>query len=331
MSRSGIGERRGWRPPRSRNTVGVIALAVAAPWTGWAVVRLLGIEDGHPLLPAMAFTPYVAATAWVPVVAASALRRWWVAGLAGLAMLALALAVAPRALHRPQEPLPGGTTLSVMSANLLRGHGDVAAVMSLARKHDIDVLSLQEMTADAVLRLDRAGAQERFPYRVLDARTGVHGSGLMSRYPLRDAHQPRTPLAMPEAQLAVPGVEGTILVKAIHVVTPLHDDIPLWRDEFRALPGATPDGQLHLLIGDFNATLDHDELRSLIATGYHDAADTTGNGLHGTYRHGSRLPVTIAIDHVLVDRRAHITATSIHPIPRSDHRALIATISLPAR
>ncbi|HMJ03626.1 MAG TPA: endonuclease/exonuclease/phosphatase family protein [Conexibacter sp.] len=308
---------------------GAIALAVAAPWALWTVVRVLGIEDGHPLLPAMAFTPYVAATAWVPVLLALVLRRWAVAALAGLAMAALTLTVAPRALHSPQEPLPGGTPLSVMSANLLRGHGSATAVMSLARRRHVDVLSLQELTPDAILRLDRAGARDRFPYRVLDARAGVHGSGLMSRYPLLDAHKPSSSLAMPDAQLAVPGVDGTVFVKAIHVVTPLHDEIPVWRDELRALPPATPDGRLRLLIGDFNATLDHHELRALIATGYRDAADATGNGLHGTYRNG-RLPLTIAIDHVLVDRRAHITAASIHPIPGSDHRALLATVSLPS-
>ena len=317
--------------PWKRVTVrGAIALVVAAPWVLWAVARMLGIEDGHPVLPAMAFTPYVAATAWIPVVLALVLRRWVAAALAGLALAALTLAVAPRALHGPQEPLPAGMSLSVMSANLLRGHGSATAVMSLARRHHVDVLSLQELTPEAIMRLDRTGARDRFPYRVLDARPGVHGSGLMSRYPLLHARKPRSSsLAMPDAQIVVPGVDGTVFVKAIHVVTPLHDGIPVWRDELRALPRATPQGQLRLLIGDFNATLDHHELRSLIATGYRDAADATGNGLHGTYRNG-RLPLTIAIDHILVDHRAHITATSIHPIPGSDHRALLATISLPS-
>jgi hypothetical protein len=83
---------------------------------------------------------------------------------------------------------------------------------------------------------------------------------------------------MPEAQLNVPDA-APIFVKAIHIVTPLHTQAAVWRYELRTLPHATPAGELRLLMGDFNATLDHDELRSLIATGYHDAADTTGTGL----------------------------------------------------
>ena len=45
-----------------------------------------------------------------------------------------------------------------------------------------------------------------------------------------------------------------------------------WRGDLRALPPATPDGPLRILAGDFNATLDHAELRRLLDTGYEDAA-----------------------------------------------------------
>jgi len=106
--------------------------------------------------------------------------------------------------------------------------------------------------------------------------------------------------------------------------------VPTWRDELRSLPRATTDGELRLLIGDFNATLDHHELRALVASGYRDAADTAGVGLDGTYRVWLRLPLRIAIDHVLVDRRAHVTDASVEPVPGSDHRALLTTLSLPA-
>jgi endonuclease/exonuclease/phosphatase family metal-dependent hydrolase len=133
-------------------------------------------------------------------------------------------------------------------------------------------------------------------------------------------------MAMPEATLHVPGAPA-IRVKAVHPVAPLRDDVAVWLDGMRSLPRATPDGAMRMLIGDFNATLDHDELRHLISSGYVDAADATGKGLHGTYPARRRL--RLAIDHVLVDRRARVTGFDVHLVPGSDHRAITATIRLP--
>ncbi|HWT95489.1 MAG TPA: hypothetical protein VN238_21005, partial [Solirubrobacteraceae bacterium] len=54
-----------------------LALVVALPWVAWAVARTTGLDVvGHPLVSAMAFTPYAAATSVVPVLVALALRRW---------------------------------------------------------------------------------------------------------------------------------------------------------------------------------------------------------------------------------------------------------------
>jgi endonuclease/exonuclease/phosphatase (EEP) superfamily protein YafD len=305
----------------------VIAVVVALPWVVWAVVRVFGLDRWSLLVPAIAFTPYVAFTAWIPVVAALALHRRAAALVALAAAVALVAAVAPRALDGPQTAVAGGRTLTVLTSNLRYGHGDARAVMALADRYGADLLSLQEMTPDAVRRLDAAGARRRFPFRVLDARRGAQGSGLMSRYPLTDPVRPqRLRMAMPEATVHVPG-RPPLRVKVVHPVAPLHDDVAVWRDGLRSLPRATPDGPMRMLVGDFNATLDHHELRSLISSGYDDAADATGQGLHGTYPAGRRLRITI--DHVLVDRRARVVSSSVHTVPGSDHRALLARLLLP--
>jgi endonuclease/exonuclease/phosphatase (EEP) superfamily protein YafD len=306
-----------------------LAIAVAAPWLAWAAIRSLGVEPEAPLAGALALTPMVAATSWFPLAIALALRRWAVAAIAGISAVALATAVAPRALGGPQTALANGQTLSLMTVNLRYGHGDPATVLRLARQHHVDVLSLQELTPAAARRIDAAGARTRYPYRVLDARSGAHGSGLLSRLPLSDVRRPRgTPHAMPQAHVALPG-GGTVLVKCVHTIPPLGGDVARWREELSTLPHAVPGGELRILVGDFNATLDHHELRTLIATGYRDAADTVGIGLTGTFRAGRRLPIRIAIDHVLADRRTHVTAASVEPVPGSDHRALLARLSLP--
>src|SRR4051794_16172103 len=46
------------------------ALAAALPWTAWALLRTTGTERGFPLVPAMSFTPYAAASALLPLAVA---------------------------------------------------------------------------------------------------------------------------------------------------------------------------------------------------------------------------------------------------------------------
>ena len=90
-------------------------------------------------------------------------------------------------------------------------------------------------------------------------------------------------------------------------------------------------GDGRILAGDFNATLDHPELRALLDRGYVDAADAAGAGLKPTWPAPPRkraLPLTI--DHILVDRRVRVERVTVVRIPRSDHRAVIAVLRLPS-
>jgi endonuclease/exonuclease/phosphatase (EEP) superfamily protein YafD len=305
----------------------VIAVALALPWLVWAIVRVLGLDTGTLLVPAIAFTPYVAATAWIPVVAALLLHRRGVAVVALVAAVVLVIAVAPRAFDGPGPADARGPSLTVLTANLRYGNGDPEALMALAERSGADLVSLQELPPEEAARFDAAGARRLFPYRVLDTRPGAQGSGLLSRYPLTDPERPQgLRMAMPEATLRVPGA-SPVRVKAVHPVAPLHSDVAVWEATMRSLPRATPRGELRMLVGDFNATLDHHLLRDLIDSGYSDAGDATGIGLQGTYPAHRRLRITI--DHVLVDRRARVTSASVHVVPGSDHRALVARISLP--
>src|SRR4051794_4778505 len=95
----------------------VVAGAVAAPWVVWALVRTLGFEVPYPLVALIAFTPYAALSSPLPVLLGLALRRWVIAGVAAVAMLAFAAASAPRALGGP-EPDAAGPRLVVMTSNL---------------------------------------------------------------------------------------------------------------------------------------------------------------------------------------------------------------------
>ena len=238
--------------------------------------------------PAIAFTPYVAATAWIPVVAALLLRQRAVAVVALVAAVVLVVAVAPRAFDGPRVAVASGPALSVLTANLRYGNGDPAALMALARRSDADLVSLQELPPDEAERIDAAGARRAVP--VPRARHAARCAG--QRAPLAlPADRPRTAarasrMAMPEATLRVPGAPP-VRVKAVHPVAPLHGDVAVWEETMRSLPRATPRGELRMLVGDFNATLDHHELRDLIGSGYVDAGDATG---HRSAGHVPRAP-----------------------------------------
>ncbi|GIE93733.1 endonuclease/exonuclease/phosphatase family protein [Paractinoplanes rishiriensis] len=294
------------RPAHRVLRAGLLFLLVL-PGLLWAGVRLFGLPGGYLL----AFTPYAAAWAWIPVLAALAARKWLVAAVAVMAAAVLSVGVLPRALPDAAHGPAGGTPLTVMTINLFRGAADPAAVTRLVREHDVAVLAVQELTPAARDALAAAGLDTLLPHRTLAAEPGATGSGLYSRFPVTATGAERGPGGNLEAYATVqPPGAGPVGVESAH-----------WGR--RADPAGEPGGVPRILLGDFNATLDHAPLRDLVAGGYRDAADAVGDGLEPTLG-----PVTL--DHVLVDRRIGVTDVDVRPVPRSDHRSIIAVLALPA-
>ncbi|MEU4471209.1 endonuclease/exonuclease/phosphatase family protein [Micromonospora sp. NPDC023888] len=306
-------------------------LAVA-PTALWAAVRLVGLDRG-PLVQALAFTPYVAGFSVLPLALALALRRWWPAAVAALTAVALLGVVAPRALAAPQ-PAAAGPTVRLLTANLLAGSGDARTLVELVRRHEVDVLTVQEFTPEAQAALDQAGLDRLLPHRQLNPEIGTPGSGLYSRWPLTDVGLRRNldgwGFTQAYGTVSIPGAPP-VRVESAHPSAPYAlDQVGFWRADLTAQPPATPDGGLQILAGDFNATLDHSPLRALLHTGYVDAADATGEGLTGTWGpyDGDLIP-PVTIDHVLVDRRIAVQSVRVLALPGSDHRPVLATLTLP--
>ena len=309
----------------------IVAWLLVALCAAWAAVRLLGLERGFPLVPLVAFTPFIAAGA-IAVALLALLLRVRGAAIAG-AVLSLVLVgvVAPRALGGPTEAEGGeGPRLRVLTANMHLGRGAPESLAAIVRATRPDVVSVQELTPGLARTLDRAGFAEQLPYRALEARRGGTGIGLYSRLPLAPLGSPpglRNPMAIASAEL--PGAARFELV-AFHAPPPVRDArVAEWRRDLRAVPEATTDGTLRVVAGDFNATIDHAELRRILDTGYEDAAAEIGQGLKSTWPSNGRLVPPVAIDHVLADRRAGVREVSFHEIPGSDHRAVFAELVLP--
>jgi len=295
---------------------------------GTALLRLVPV-DARWTFAALSFTPYALAGSGALLLAAVATRRWVFCAAAALAVALLAAGVLPRALGDAQ-PDAAGPSLTVASANLYYGRADPHAILHLVRAHRVDILSLQELTPEAVAALDAAGLAELLPHRVFQPDARAAGTGIASRYPLQP--RPSNPDSyhfQPAVVVAVPGAAETELT-AVHIVAPVGRIEPSeWRAELAALPAAAVGRPTRVLVGDFNATLDHPALRGVLDTGYRDAADQAGKGLRATWPTDTPIAPVAAIDHVLVDAGCAVRSFDVLPLPGSDHRALVAEVVLP--
>ena len=72
-----------------------------------------------------------------------------------------------------------------MAANLYVGQADPRAVVDLVRRHRVDVLALEELPPEEVVRLDRAGLRRIMPHRRYELGAGgASASGLFARRPI---------------------------------------------------------------------------------------------------------------------------------------------------
>jgi len=328
-----ITEERPLVPRRGRSRVlSVGCWLLVLPFVAFTVVRLFGLDRGFPLVQLLAFTPYVALASLVPLVVAGLTRRLWPAVAATVVVLVLAACVLPRWLSSSNPPGATGPELRVLTVNLLVGGASAADVVALVRAERVDLVAFQEYTPQARTALEQAGLRDTLPNQVAYPVPGVGGSALYSRFPLSDGgfrvHGSGFGQAM--ATLAVPG-SAPIQVESVHPCAPSGPErSSCWRADLADQPPATANGPIRLLIGDFNATLDHSALRRLIGTGYRDAANVVGAGFTATWPYDEKWYIPgVAVDHVLADQRVAVRSVSAHRLPRADHRALFATLQLP--
>jgi endonuclease/exonuclease/phosphatase family metal-dependent hydrolase len=313
----------------------VLAWGLVVPTALWLVVRVTSVGRGTTVETFIVFTPYVA-LASIAVLAITAALRVRPAALAAAACSAgYALVAAPLFVAAgPPSPAPTGPGLRVMSSNVQFGWADAATVVRLVEEGDIDVLGVQELTPAFHHRLVAEGLEDLLPHGVVDARDGASGTGLYSRFPVERAasDHPGTDIpgehAHPTGLVEVPGAPP-VQVTVVHPVPPVAPgSVDAWQETLAALPRPDPGGTVHLLVGDFNATVDQPTLRDLLDDGYTDAALARGDGWQPTWRR-SRFGPALTIDHVLVDGATAVERVSVHDVPGSDHRALVAAVRLP--
>jgi endonuclease/exonuclease/phosphatase (EEP) superfamily protein YafD len=296
---------------------------------GFTVMRVFGLERTWYGTVLVAYTPWIALGSAVPLLFALVLRRWRTSAVAALTCVALATLFLARAVGSP-DPGPG-PVIRVMNVNMKIGSADPAQIVALARANQVDILTIEEFTDSAQTALRAAGLAALLPYAVEAPDTAASGSAVFSRFPVRDTgfHTLAGGFHQAYATLAVPGAQPLEVI-AVHARAPVDPDFQAaWATSLGQEPPATPHGAVRLLMGDFNATLDHARLRTLLDTGYHDVASQLGDGMVTTWPYDGRPVPAITLDHIFADPRIGAVRFDTHAVRGTDHRAVIATLTLP--
>ncbi|WP_240163508.1 endonuclease/exonuclease/phosphatase family protein [Mycolicibacterium sphagni] len=227
--------------------------------------------------------------------------------------------------------------IRVLSSNLRYGQADPAFVVNLA-KENADVITVAELTPEAVQRLKRSGIESTFPYANLDPKPGPGGIGMWSRYPLDSLSALRlSPFVITAARLQVPGLRFEPLLASLHVQSPVTGDtntVDEWRSGMASAKAqldslaATAGPAAVIIGGDYNSTPDMRQFRDLLTNGYRDAVEQSGSGFAPTFPADWPFPPVITIDHVLTRNAASESVRTIE-VPGSDHRALLTTVRVP--
>ena len=233
--------------------------------------------------------------------------------------------------------LQGATEVRVLASNLRHGRADPAQFVALATR-DADLISVVELTPEAVDSFTQAGIDTAFPYSFLQPGPGAGGIGIWSRYPVTPMTAPgHRGVTMPAARVQIPGLQSEPILASVHVMSPLAGDQNTIADWNRGMAGAKAQldnfareaGPAAVIIGgDYNSTSNMRQFRDLLSNGYRDAVEQTGSGFGPTFKADIALPPVITIDHILT-RNAAVSSVQTITIKGSDHRALLARIQLP--
>ncbi len=300
----------------------LVVLGLAIP----PMLRILWVEVG-PSAVIVSFIPWFT-IATVVFTVVLLIARWWPHAVVGIVLSLVGLSwLIPLYIAAPDPPQQ--RRVNVGTVNTLFGHADPDEIVAMVRDHDLDVLSVQELTGIELARLNTAGLTRLLPYyRALPAEEAA-GTGLWSRTPLTDVSMPHaTEFGVVEATTTTrTGVRMRVV--AAHPAAPDLLHTGPWRRDAAALyqimQNALSAQDIVVLAGDLNATLDHPPIRRLEGLGLVDAVTTSGAGFHPTYPNDGELIPLVAIDHVMA-RGLVARSADVVSIDRSDHKALVTSM-----
>lgn len=248
-------------------------------------------------------------------------------------------------VSKNQTSAPNAHTIRVMTYNTLGFNPDTAGTIRAVQESDADIVAFQELAPEHATALENAFSA-KYPHRLMDARPGVTGCGILSRYPLRKiGNGPLdglpwigTPMA---AEIDVSG-QRVQFVNFHTYAGPVYTQMREEQAQALADFAKTHPGPL-IFAGDLNAT-DQNEAHAIISRTMRDAWREAGWGFGHTFpgkptpNVGGSRPVILGIPVpmwlVRIDYIFHSDAfvtLDAHLGPDdggSDHRPVVATLAL---
>jgi endonuclease/exonuclease/phosphatase (EEP) superfamily protein YafD len=328
------------RRARARTVAGVGLLVV-----GWLIVAVLGLvallrlvawDSLEPLVVLDALTLVVYLPAWVVAAGALIARRWWLAGAAGVVVVAQVAFVVPEL--SAAAPVPAwarhASVVRVFDANIDKSlQFEPGYVRAIEQDHP-DLITLEEFTPSALQAMVASGVLAGFPYRCAAPAYGATGFLIASRLQLTGCRVQTVPWDgqptpyMVQATLRSP--VGPVAVRLVHTLAPFPVS---WREWSAALAAvnrsvrASGDVRM-LMVGDFNATWGNRGFAALLADGLTDGAAARAEATDMTWPNGAIMPPFVRIDHVLTGARLTVTQIAARAGFGSDHRYLVATVAI---
>ena len=223
-------------------------------------------------------------------------------------------------------------TIRAMTLNTYFGQADVDQIATIVAEQGVDVLALEEATPELTARLQKSALPNLLPYHIGEER----GQQIWSRLPLEDKAANETGFEVsPACAASVRLANGERLrFVAIHTTAP----VGRWGAQWAASIGLV--GELakqpyqqgearYVLMGDFNATMDHRVFREMLGSRFADAAQASGAGLDFTWpSNRPGIPQLIAIDHMVLDQGVRAAGMQTITVEGSDHQALLFTLGI---
>lgn len=236
-----------------------------------------------------------------------------------------------RSIPASTAATPDGSSrdeLTLLTWNTFGGAADAETIASVALEEGASIVALPETTDETATRVaelmgdagSRMWSHTVSWSETLGARsTSVLVSVDLGNYRVSDDYGNTS--VLPSIVVEPVSGDGPVIA-AVHPVSPVRN-MSSWRDDLTWVTGLC-DGNDIIVMGDFNATLDHLNLGQC-----RDVARDAGAGALGTWP--TRLPVLLSspIDHVLTsDHWAPVRADIVDSQDQagSDHRPVIATI-----
>ncbi|MFD1811376.1 endonuclease/exonuclease/phosphatase family protein [Rhodococcus gannanensis] len=303
------------------------AIAVAALA---AVAHVVGPES-NKLIILSSFVPLLLVIGIVGLVALAAVRAWRTLVVGVVVVLAGVSMQVPLYVRDAPEAVTGGGSIRLLQANIRLGEADLDALVDLVRSRSVDVLTVEELTDSAVDGLRIAGLDDLLPETYLVPKgSGGGGTGIYSRFPLRDAEL-LGDFSMANLVTKMDVGDGrTVTLAAVHPMPPYPSPSWMWATEMEKLRTLlherAADGDPVVVSGDFNSTYSHSRYRDILTDGFADAGEQAGAGLVATYPADRWYPPVIAIDRIVL-KDAVVGEYERVELPGSDHYGIFATVT----